>query len=189
MTATDSPPPTRSTNGGPNARIRHRVAESGVKGGIVDLDTGSWIGERFKLETRNRPLRRRSARPWLPFVREFGWTEKVGVTYPGVVTDGIVRTAANVDKGWIGCNASEFYGKALGGQPVTVLNDADAAGLAEEKFGAGKGQLRRHRAVDVRHRHRLGGDPQRRVAAQYEFGHIEVPGQDSTAFSDKSTKT
>jgi len=55
-----------------------------------------------------------------------------------VVTDGIVRTAANVDKGWIGCNASEFYGKALGGQPVTVLNDADAAGLAEEKFGAGK---------------------------------------------------
>ena len=42
-------------------------------------------------------------------VREFGWTEKLGVTYPGVVTDGIVRTAANVDKGWIGVNASEFY--------------------------------------------------------------------------------
>ena len=38
-------------------------------------------------------------------VREFGWTDKVGVTYPGVVTDGIVRTAANVDKGWIGVNA------------------------------------------------------------------------------------
>ena len=53
-------------------------------------------------------------------------------------TDGIVRTAANVDKGWIGSNAAEFYSNALDGQQVTVLNDADAAGLAEEKFGAGR---------------------------------------------------
>ena len=89
------------------------------------------------------------------------------MTYPGVVTDGIVRTAANVDKGWIGTNAREVISADLGGQHVTVLNDADAAGLAEEKFGAGSGQHRRHRAADVRHRHRLGGDPQRRAAAQH----------------------
>ena len=68
---------------------------------------------------------------------EFGWTENLGVTYPGVVTDGIVRTAANVDKAWIGVNASDIIGADLDGQQVTVLNDADAAGLAEEKFGAG----------------------------------------------------
>ena len=49
-----------------------------------------------------------------------------------------MRTAANVDKAWIGTNAARVFGGALGGQPVTVLNDADAAGLAEERFGAGK---------------------------------------------------
>lgn len=52
------------------------------------------------------------------------------------MTDGIVRTAANVDKRWIGVNARDVIVDHLGGQQVTVLNDADAAGLAEEKFGA-----------------------------------------------------
>ena len=60
------------------------------------------------------------------------------MTYPGVVTDGIVRTAANVDKAWIGTNARDVISAELDGQEVTVLNDADAAGLAEERFGAGK---------------------------------------------------
>ena len=58
--------------------------------------------------------------------------------YPGVVVDGVVQTAANVDQAWIGCNAEEIYSKALGGQSVTVLNDADAAGLAEQRYGAGR---------------------------------------------------
>jgi len=70
-------------------------------------------------------------------VNEFGWTGGLGVTYPGVVTEGIVRTAANVDKEWIGTNAQEVIGAELDGRAITVLNDADAAGLAEEKFGAG----------------------------------------------------
>ena len=60
------------------------------------------------------------------------------MTYPGVVTQGIVRTAANVDKSWIGTNAPDFISAELGGQKVVVLNDADAAGLAEERYGAGR---------------------------------------------------
>ena len=60
------------------------------------------------------------------------------MTYPGVVTDGIVQTAANVDSAWIGTNAREVISAELDGQQVTVLNDADAAGLAEERYGAGK---------------------------------------------------
>ncbi len=60
------------------------------------------------------------------------------MTYPGVVTDGIVRTAANVDKKWIGTNARDIFSAGLNGQEVVVLNDADAAGLAEERYGAGK---------------------------------------------------
>jgi polyphosphate glucokinase len=139
MAATDSPAADPSTNGGPQHRgFGVDVGGSGVKGGIVDLDTGQLIGERFKLATPQPSTPDAVAKTVAAVVREFGWTDKVGVTYPGVVTNGIVRTAANVDKKWIGTNAREVIGAELDGQPVTVLNDADAAGLAEEKFGAGK---------------------------------------------------
>ena len=139
MTATDSPAADPSTNGGAQRRaFGVDVGGSGVKGGIVDLDTGKLIGERFKLATPQPATPDAVSKTVAAVVREFGWKDNVGVTYPGVVSDGIVRTAANVDKGWIGCNASEFFGKELDGQQVTVLNDADAAGLAEEKFGAGR---------------------------------------------------
>ena len=139
MTATDSPAAALSTNGGPQRRgFGIDVGGSGVKGGIVDLDTGQLIGERFKLATPQPATPDAVAETIAAVVREFGWTEKLGVTYPGVVTDGIVRTAANVDKGWIGVNARDVISAQLDGQAVTVLNDADAAGLAEEKFGAGR---------------------------------------------------
>ncbi len=114
------------------------VGGSGVKGGIVDLDTGQLVGERFKLLTPQPSTPDAVAKTIAEVVEHFGWTGPLGVTYPGVVTEGIVRTAANVDKSWIGTNASEVYSAALGGQQVTVLNDADAAGLAEERFGAGR---------------------------------------------------
>ncbi|MDT5237999.1 MAG: polyphosphate glucokinase, partial [Mycobacterium sp.] len=105
-----------------------------------------------------------------------------------VVTDGIVRTAANVDKGWIGCNACEFYSKALDGQKVIVLNDADAAGLAEEKFGAGKdnsgvivlltfgtgiGSAVIHNGV---------------LLPNTEFGHLEVGGKEAEHRAASSVK-
>jgi polyphosphate glucokinase len=138
MTATDSPPADPSTNGSSRRGFGVDVGGSGVKGGIVDLDTGALIGERFKLPTPQPATPDAVAKTVAAVVREFGWTGRLGVTYPGVVTDGTVRTAANVDKGWIGTNARDVISAELDGQPVTVLNDADAAGLAEEKFGAGK---------------------------------------------------
>lgn len=139
MTTTDSPTADPSTNGGAQRRgFGVDVGGSGVKGGIVDLDTGALIGERFKLDTPHPATPDAVAKTIAAVVREFGWTERLGVTYPGVVTDGIVRTAANVDKDWIGVNARDVISSHLDGQQVTVLNDADAAGLAEEKYGAGR---------------------------------------------------
>src|SRR6201988_3695219 len=128
-----------STTGGPQRRgFGIDVGGSGVKGGIVDLDTGQLIGERFKLATPPPATPDAVAKTIAAGVKGFGWTRKLGVNHPGVVADGIVRTAANVDKRWIGVNARDVFSSALGGQPVTVLNDADAAGLAAEKFGAGR---------------------------------------------------
>src|SRR6478609_4003576 len=138
MTATDSAAADPSTHGSQRRGFGIDVGGSGVKGAVVDLDTGQLIGERFKLETPQPATPDAVAKTVAAVAKEFGWTEKLGVTYPGVVTDGIVRTAANVDKRWLGVNVRDAFSSALGGQSVTVLNDADAAGLAEEKFGAGK---------------------------------------------------
>jgi polyphosphate glucokinase len=138
MTTTDSSAAAPTTDDGQRRGFGIDVGGSGVKGGIVDLNTGLLIGERFKLPTPQPATPDAVAKTIAAVVREFGWTDKLGVTYPGVVTDGIVHTAANVDKGWIGVNARDVISSHLDQQQVTVLNDADAAGLAEEKFGAGR---------------------------------------------------
>ena len=135
---TETSPSSSNDEGSPRRGFGVDVGGSGVKGGIVDLDTGQLIGERFKLPTPQPSTPDSVAKTIAEVVEKFGWEGGLGVTYPGVVTDGIVRTAANVDKGWIGTNAQEVISAALGGRKITVLNDADAAGLAEEKFGAGK---------------------------------------------------
>jgi len=115
------------------------IGGTGIKAAPVDLSTGTLLADRVKIDT---------PRPALPaavaaVVRElavgFAWTGRVGITFPGVVTDGVTRTAANVDKSWIDFDARDLFEKATG-LDVTVINDADAAGLAEMKFGAGVGQ-------------------------------------------------
>jgi polyphosphate glucokinase len=139
MTATDSPVAEPAAEDRPPRQgFGIDVGGSGVKGGIVDLDTGALVGDRFKLPTPQPATPDAVAKTIAAVVKEFGWTGKLGVTYPGVVTHGVVHTAANVDKSWLGVNARDIYTAALDGQPVTVLNDADAAGLAEERYGAGK---------------------------------------------------
>ncbi len=114
------------------------VGGSGVKGGIVDLSTGKLVGDRVKLPTPQPATPSAVAKTIAKVVNEFGWTGPLGVTYPGVVTEGVVQTAANVDKSWIGTNAQDVIGAELDGQKLVVLNDADAAGLAEQHYGAGK---------------------------------------------------
>ncbi len=114
------------------------VGGSGVKGAVVDLDTGLLVGERFRLETPQPATPEAVTKTVAEVVRHFDWSGPLGVTYPGVVVDGVVQTAANVDSSWIGCNAAQEMSAALGGQNVTVLNDADAAGLAEQRYGAGR---------------------------------------------------
>jgi polyphosphate glucokinase len=142
MTSADSTTDTPSTDpaaGTPQRRgFGIDVGGSGIKGGIVDMDTGQLIGDRIKLLTPQPATPSAVAKTIAEVVNGFGWTGPLGVTYPGVVTHGIAQTAANVDKAWIGTNARDIIGAELNGQEVTVLNDADAAGLAEQHYGAGK---------------------------------------------------
>ncbi|KGI67914.1 ROK family protein [Mycolicibacterium rufum] len=185
MTDTDSP---ATAPGTARRGFGVDVGGSGVKGGIVDLDTGELVGERFKLPTPQPSTPDAVAATIAEVVKHFGWEGSLGVTYPGVVTDGIVRTAANVDKGWIGANAREVISAALGGRRVTVLNDADAAGLAEEKFGAGQD----HTGVIVLLTFGTGiGSAVIHNGAllpNTEFGHLEVGGKEAEHRAASSVK-
>ncbi|MEU3730628.1 polyphosphate--glucose phosphotransferase [Streptomyces sp. NPDC033538] len=115
------------------------IGGSGIKGAPVDLDRGDLAQERCKVLTPHPATPDGVADGVKQVVEHFGWTGPVGLTFPGVVTGGAtVRTAANVDKSWIDTDARALFGERLGGLDVTVVNDADAAGVAEMRFGAGR---------------------------------------------------
>lgn len=114
------------------------VGGSGVKGGVVDLATGHLVGDRIKILTPHPATPDAVAATVAEIVAQADWTGPVGVTLPAVVTAGTARTAANIDPSWIGTDARALFGRALGGRPVSVLNDADAAGVAEDRYGAGR---------------------------------------------------
>ncbi|MEV5310016.1 polyphosphate--glucose phosphotransferase [Streptomyces sp. NPDC052610] len=115
------------------------IGGSGIKGAPVDLDRGDLAQERCKVLTPHPATPAGVADGVRQVVEHFGWTGPVGLTFPGVVTGGsTVRTAANVDKSWIDTDARALFSDRLGGLPVTVVNDADAAGVAEMAFGAGR---------------------------------------------------
>jgi polyphosphate glucokinase len=111
-------------------------------------------------------------------VKQFGWSGRAGITFPGVVTDGVIRTAANLDPAWIGVNASDLFGSATGLE-VHVLNDADAAGLAEMRFGAGAGE--QGTVVMLTFGTGIGSALfiNGTLVPNTEFGHIEIRGKDA----------
>lgn len=114
------------------------IGGSGVKGAAVDLATGELVHDRIKIATPQPSTPHAVADAVAELVTKADWDGPVGITLPAVVLDGITRTAANIDKSWIGTDARALFSAALGGRPVTVLNDADAAGLAEDRYGAAK---------------------------------------------------
>lgn len=115
------------------------IGGSGIKGAPVDLDRGDLAHERHKVLTPQPATPDGVAGCVVEVVRHFDWDGPVGVTFPGVVTGGVTRSAANLDKGWVGVDTATLLSDRLDGRPVTVLNDADAAGIAEMSYGAGRG--------------------------------------------------
>ncbi|SNS25032.1 polyphosphate--glucose phosphotransferase [Rhodococcoides kyotonense] len=114
------------------------VGGSGIKGGVVDLVTGELVGDRYKIETPQPSTPEAVAEVVAEIVKYFDWTGPVGVTLPAVVTAGVARSAANIDKGWIDTDAKALFARTIGNDLITVLNDADAAGVAEDRYGGGK---------------------------------------------------
>jgi polyphosphate glucokinase len=115
------------------------IGGSGIKAAPVDVTAGALTKERIKVATPQPAKPKAVAEAVRGLVEQFGWSGKAGITFPGVVTDGVIRTAANLDPAWIGMNARDLFASATGLE-VQVINDADAAGLAEIQFGAGAGE-------------------------------------------------
>jgi polyphosphate glucokinase len=115
------------------------IGGSGVKGAPVDTVRGELLEERLRVPTPQPSDVSSVVEAVAEVAAKFEGFDRVGITFPGVVVDGVTRTAANVDKSWLEAPAAQLFSERLG-KPVSVLNDADAAGVAEVAFGAGKDQ-------------------------------------------------
>jgi polyphosphate glucokinase len=115
------------------------IGGSGMKAAPVDLVTGELTGDRYRIATPHPATPEAMAAVVAELVRHHGWDGPVGACMPSVVTHGIVRSAANIDDSWLGVDADAVFTEAIG-RPVAVLNDADAAGVAEMRWGVGAGR-------------------------------------------------
>ncbi|PSA78926.1 polyphosphate--glucose phosphotransferase [Corynebacterium diphtheriae] len=111
------------------------VGGSGIKGARVNLDTGEFVGDRIKILTPKPATPDAVAETIKRILDQAEWEGPVGITLPSVIHEQRALTAANIDPSWIDVDVNELFARHLGDTEVSVLNDADAAGLAEAQFG------------------------------------------------------
>jgi polyphosphate glucokinase len=153
------------------------IGGSGIKGCLVDLEKGQLVGERLRIETPQPSLPGPVCEVVAQIVGSFDWSGRVGVTFPGVMKHGVAYTAANVEKSWIGTDVDKVLDELIPGT-VETLNDADAAGIAEMRYGAGRD--RDGVVLMLTFGTGIGSalftDGQ--LVPNTEFGHIQVDGED-----------
>lgn len=115
------------------------IGGSGIKGAIVDTETGRLKAERLRIATPQPATPEAIAQTVAQLIGQHNYAGKVGCGFPAVVQNGVVRTASNIDKAWIGINAEEMFKRHAPQCNFVVLNDADVAGRAEAQFGNGAG--------------------------------------------------
>jgi polyphosphate glucokinase len=154
------------------------VGGSGIKGAPVDTDTGELLAERVRVKTPHPATSQAILETAVEVVRQSGWDGPVGCGFPAVIKGGVVQTAANIDKSVIGFDMQGRLEQELG-NPVRVINDADAAGLAEMRWGAGREEdgvvLMLTLGTGIGTSVFVGG----RLLPNTELGHIEIRGEDA----------
>ena len=161
---------------------------TGIKGAPVDLERGEFAAERVRIKTPALSTPEAVAVVFRTLVEQFpDATGAVGVTVPGVVRDGVVHSAANIDKSWIGTDADALFTETLQ-REVHVVNDADAAGLAEVRFGAarGRGGLVIVTTLGTGIGTALVYDGT--LVPNSELGHLEIGGQDAEKWAANSAR-
>lgn len=154
------------------------IGGTGIKGAPVNTRTGELLAERYRLLTPQPATPPAVAEVVGELARFFDWRGPVGVGFPAVVQRGVTLSAANVDDGWIGADAAKLFADATG-SPVRVINDADAAGLAEMRFGAGADQMGVVLIVTIGTGLGTALFVDGILVPNTEFGHIEIEGKDA----------
>lgn len=113
------------------------IGGSGIKGAPVNVKKGVLAAERYRIPTPQPSTPDAIGDTVAEIASHFDWKGPIGCTFPAVIKKGVIYTAANVDKSWIGVNGRKLLRKKTG-CPVLLLNDADAAGIAEMEYGAGR---------------------------------------------------
>ncbi|MQS36268.1 polyphosphate--glucose phosphotransferase [Streptomyces katsurahamanus] len=164
------------------------IGGSGIKGAPVDLERGELTQERHKVLTPHPATPDAVADGVAEVVKNFAWTGPVGITFPGVVTGGITRTAANVDQGWVDLDAAKLLSERLDGVEVTLLNDADAAGVAEMTFGAGRGRKGTVMLLTLGTGIGSAVFIDGRLVPNTELGHLELNGREAEKHASTKAK-
>ena len=116
------------------------IGGTGIKGAVVDTASGQLLTERKRILTPHPATPEAVAEVVARLVADADWQGDIGATFPAVIKHGVAQSAANVDPSWVGTDADKVFTETVGaGSEVVVLNDADAAGMAEVRFGAAKG--------------------------------------------------
>ena len=154
------------------------VGGSGIKGAPVDTETGQLLAERIRIKTPKNGEPEPIAEVVNQIAQSFNWKAPIGIGFPAPIKGGVAMMAANVSEKWVGTNADALFTK-ITGCDCTMINDADAAGVAEMSFGAGRGNygtvimitLGTGIGTAIFHRGQL--------LPNTEFGHLEVEGEDA----------
>lgn len=158
------------------------VGGTGIKGAPVDTGRGELIAPRLRIPTPKPATPDSVAACVADIVSQFEWKGPIGITMPGVVKHGVILTAANIDRQWINTDAAGLFSAATGNS-VTVLNDADAAGIAEMRFGAGKDRAGVVLMITLGTGIGSAVFNDGVLLTNTELGHIEMHGQDAETFA------
>lgn len=154
------------------------IGGSGIKGAPVDVSTGSLLAARQRFATPAPARPKIVAETVKRVVDGFDWHGPIGIGFPSVVRHGTTYSAANVHKKWIGLNAQGLFAEATG-CPVVVVNDADAAGLAEMAFGAGQGRKGVVMVITIGTGLGSALFVDGHLVPNTELGHLEIGGKDA----------
>lgn len=165
------------------------IGGSGIKGAPVNLDKGTFAEDRLRIATPEEATPEAVCDVVEQVAEHFSVKKDVplGITLPAVVTHGVVQSAANIDKSWIGVDADALFRQRLG-RPVHLVNDADAAGVAERHYGAAKGKkglvILTTLGTGIGSALLIDG----RLVPNTELGHLELDGHDAETRAAESVR-
>jgi polyphosphate glucokinase len=163
------------------------IGGSGIKGAPVNTESGEMLASRQRIPTPQPSKPEAVAEVVAQVAKNFAWSGQIGCGFPAVIRSGVAYTAANVSKKWIGTDAASLFSAATG-CPVCVVNDADAAGLAEMTFGAGRGRKGLVLIVTIGTGIGTALFTDGHLVPNMELGHIELGGQDAETYASDAAR-